>query len=229
MKTIPLFFAAMGLVSMAQAEQPASGKLIELHSCELYTGGCVASSEATLQGKVSVTAWNFEAGSSEGMHLQGLQVALLQVSDRNLASEAAPSQAVVYLPERATEPERAALLSWVKKEVPQAEVKAVRTAPIAFEGEGANITFSAGEWISLQSGPLLPCGMGSCGESLWYSPRVSANIFTVAMSEQSQVVEKELQLTWRQSGVRNVFVGSFDQNNKTPAQYTSCELLCAAK
>jgi hypothetical protein len=219
MKSTILLFAAACFAASLHAEQP-------LHSCELYTGGCVASSEVTMQGKVSVTAWNFEAGTSAGTPLKGLQVALLQVSDRNLASESAPSKAVVYLPEQATASERAALLSWVQKEAPQAEIKAVRSAPIAFAGEGVNLTFQAGEWVSLQSGPLLPCGMGSCGESLWYSPRVSADIFTVAMSEQSQVVEKELQLTWRQAGTRNVFVGNFDHAKRAPAQFTSCESLC---
>src|ERR1043166_9854591 len=46
-----LMFAFVGMVfvsarTLAAADQPR-GNLVELHSCELYAGGCVVSSEAT--------------------------------------------------------------------------------------------------------------------------------------------------------------------------------------
>jgi len=34
------------------AEAPVRGSMLELHSCELYAGGCVVSSEATQRGQL---------------------------------------------------------------------------------------------------------------------------------------------------------------------------------
>ena len=83
--------------SLFAADAP-HGSLLELHSCELYAGGCVVSSEATLGGRYLLRAWQFDGGSFGGSDLAGLEVALLQASSENLATaNAEPGQAIVYL------------------------------------------------------------------------------------------------------------------------------------
>ena len=49
------------------------GSLLELHSCELFAGGCIVSSEATLDGRYMLRAWNFSGGSFAGIELGGLK------------------------------------------------------------------------------------------------------------------------------------------------------------
>src|SRR5476649_1399396 len=68
------------------AEDNLHGDLLELHSCQLYIGGCVASSESPQDGRYLLRVWNFTNGSYDGATLRSLQVALLETSEENLAS-----------------------------------------------------------------------------------------------------------------------------------------------
>src|SRR6266550_2100106 len=114
-----LAYALLGLAFLAgrtvlAGDQPR-GNLVELHSCELYAGGCVVSSEATLGGRYMLRAWSFSSGSFADNDLSGLQLAVLQSASQNLAADNTSSeQTVVYLPQEATAGQRDALLAWLK-------------------------------------------------------------------------------------------------------------------
>jgi hypothetical protein len=62
----------LGLTTLLAAALPAvavdvpRGTLLELHSCEVYAGGCTVSSQATLEGKYLLRVWNFKAGNMTG-------------------------------------------------------------------------------------------------------------------------------------------------------------------
>src|SRR5438270_6285286 len=117
MKLLAFAFAALSCFICRQtlAETQPSGSVLELHSCELYAGGCIVSSEATLGGRYMVRAWNFSGGSFGGADFAGLNVAVLQSSAENLAEpRTTSSQAIVYLPENATAAQRDALMAWLK-------------------------------------------------------------------------------------------------------------------
>src|SRR5258707_11864948 len=105
MKT--LLISVIGLILGASISASASdtpqGDLLELHSCQLYIGGCIASSEITQEGQYELRVWNFSGGTHDGTSLRGLQVALLEASDQNLAVNGTrPSDAMVYLPQSAS-------------------------------------------------------------------------------------------------------------------------------
>lgn len=89
------FVAATSCVSAAELP---SGRIVEVHSVELYTGGCTASARATMGGRSMLRVWSFE----DGLELKGLQIAALQVADKNLAfADTQPTSTVVYLPQKA--------------------------------------------------------------------------------------------------------------------------------
>ena len=44
------------------AGSASRGSMLELHSCELYAGGCVVSSEVTQRGRYMLRAWSFSEG-----------------------------------------------------------------------------------------------------------------------------------------------------------------------
>src|SRR5207253_3957082 len=95
-------------------DQPC-GSVLELHSCELYAGGCVVSSEQPQDGRYMLRAWNFTGGAYAGTDLKGLRLVVVQSSSQNLAApKTAADQAVVYLPENATARQRAGLLAWAQ-------------------------------------------------------------------------------------------------------------------
>ena len=61
--------AGFGLNLAFAGDMPPRGNLLELHSCALYAGGCVVSSEATLEGRYMLRAWNFTSGTFNGTSL----------------------------------------------------------------------------------------------------------------------------------------------------------------
>src|SRR5215471_5968028 len=65
MKSLAFLLTALACFFCRQtlaASQPR-GSMLELHSCELYAGGCVVSSEATQGGRYMLRAWHFSDGS----------------------------------------------------------------------------------------------------------------------------------------------------------------------
>src|SRR5678816_3098467 len=112
MKRLILFTGFIGLALAANGNETPRGTLLELHSCELYAGGCVVSAEVPQAGKYMLRVWDFSGGNFQGTDLKGLKFAVLQTSVDNLAlTDAHYGQAIVYLPETATEAQRAALVA----------------------------------------------------------------------------------------------------------------------
>src|SRR5208337_4019135 len=115
MKTLASLAAGLVSLGLVRASEAPRGNLLELHSCALYAGGCVVSSQATLGGRYLLRAWQFTGGDFAATDFAGLEVALLQVSSENLANpESDPGDAVAYLPQNATPAQREALLAWLK-------------------------------------------------------------------------------------------------------------------
>jgi hypothetical protein len=205
------------------------GTLLELHSCELYAGGCIVSSEATLGGRYMVRAWNFTSGAFGGAELAGLQVAVLQSSSENLAvAQAAPGQVVVYLPKSASANQREALLGWLKSSQPDLKTAELQTRTVAlhFASTATGCAFSAGSFLAVKTAPLESCETGACGEALWYSPRSEASVFTVAVDRSSRVTEPLLKLKWNDAGKRSVFLAKFGDDTSAKDLYVSTADLC---
>src|SRR5438552_12132242 len=112
MKLLAFAFAALTCFVCRQtlAETQPSGSVLELHSCELYAGGCIVSSEATQGGRYMLRAWHFSDGSFQEADLAGLNLVVLQASSDNLATpEANPGSVIVYLPADCSASQRQAL------------------------------------------------------------------------------------------------------------------------
>src|SRR5258708_35600544 len=109
MKRLPLVLVALSpllSVNIQGASQPR-GTLLELHSCELYAGGCVVSSEEPMDGRHMLQAWNFTSGNFGGVDFTGLKLAGLQASFANLAAEKTSAGRVVgYLSHQGNATER---------------------------------------------------------------------------------------------------------------------------
>jgi len=220
--------AFLGSQKVSATEQPR-GNLLELHSCELYAGGCVVSSEATLGGRYMLRVWDFSDVKAFGMDFSGLQVALLQTASQNLAAaDTENGGAVVYLPNTASKAQAQALLAWLKGSEPELTRVQFRTrvVPMQFRKTNSGYSFSAGEFVSLKTAPRELCETGACGEALWYSPRAKTSLFTVAIDQTSKVNEPLLQLKWNDSGKRSVFIGKFGDPALSKSVFVSSAELC---
>jgi len=216
-------------LSPAWAADAPRGNLLELHSCELFAGGCVVSSQATLDGRYMLRAWDFTDGTFAGADLAGLKLAVLQSSSQNLAAdEAAADQTIVYLPQAASKDQRKALLAWLQSSQPGFKAARLQTriAPLSFTKEAANYTFSAGTYISVSTASLESCQKGGCGESLWYTPRSETSMFTVALDRTSDINEPLLKLRWHDAGQRSVFLAKFGETVPGKNNFVTTADLC---
>jgi len=231
MKTVSLLLAGVACClshSIFAADAPR-GNLLELHSCELYAGGCVVSSQATLEGRYMLRVWNFTGGTAVGADLCGLQLELLQASSQNIAAPDTDSgRAVVYLPTTATAEQREALLAYLKSSEP--ELKRVkfqtRVVPMQFSKSDSGYSFSGGDFLSIKTAPREACETGACGEALWYTPRTPTSVFTVAVDRSSRITEPLLQLKWNDAGKRSVFLGKFGEPTPSKNIFVSLAELC---
>jgi hypothetical protein len=230
MKNFSLLFTGfLGLALHAVASDAPRGSLLELHSCEVYAGPCVVSSESPQEGRYMVRAWDFAGGKFNGADLSGLQVAVLQSSADNLAEAGANSgEAIVYLPKAATQIQRDALLAWLKAS--QTDLRSAkfqtRIAPLQFTKSENGYAFSAGDFVSVKTAALSECAMGNCGESVWYQPRAATSIFTVAVNSSSKVSEPLLKLKWSATGNRSIFLARFGETIPSKNLYVSIAELC---
>jgi uncharacterized protein DUF1326 len=228
MKQLTLFTGLLALaVNTALAADAPRGSLLELHSCELFAGGCTVSAEVPQDGRYMLRVWEFAAGNFNGTDFKGLQLAVLQASPDNLAAtDSKTGNAVVYLPESATQSQRDALVAWVKSS--QTDFKPAklqtRTVPLQFSKGAKGYDFSAGQFISVKAAPLDSCDLGSCGEELWYQPRATSSLFTVAVNRSSQVNEPLLKLNWTDAAKRSVFLARFGEPNARQVYVTMDEL-----
>jgi hypothetical protein len=231
MKKLVILVTSLCLLPMSRlvAADAPRGSLLELHSCELYAGGCIVSSEATLGGRYMLRVWNFTGGNYAGADFAGLQVAVIQSSPENLAAErTVADQAVAYLPQSATASQRKSLLAWVKSTQPDLKRAKLQTrvAPLQLSGSASGYTFTAGDFVSVKTASIDSCDTGGCGESLWYAPRSATSVFTVAVNRSSQVNEPLLSLTWSDAGKRSIFLAKFGGANPAKNIYVTSADLC---
>jgi hypothetical protein len=231
MKKLTLLFAGfLGLmVNAAFAADAPRGSLLELHSCEVYAGPCVVSSESPQEGRYMARAWDFTGGSFNGIDLAGLQVAVLQASPDNLAeSDSKSGEAVVYLPQNASQIQRDALLAWLKTSQTDFHPAKLQTrvAPLQFTKSQKGYAFSAGNFLTVKTAPLSVCAAGGCGETLWYQPRARTSLFTVVVNSGSKVSEPLLKLRWDAVGSRDIFLARFGEAIPAKDLYVSLAELC---
>ncbi len=198
---------AFSAAEAASGEEP-SGEYVELHACEVYTGGCTASAQATLGGRSVLRVWNFQSGKQENVELAGLTVVALEIAEENLAMPGIKAaESVAYLPDNATPEQRDGLLSWLASQ--GVTTRESRILPVAYHREGARIFVNAGPDLRLSTRALEACDAGGCGEQLWYEPRGTTGGFTVLVNDHSQVIEPLLKLTWKDHSAKSVFFGRF--------------------
>ncbi len=201
----------------AFADDQPHGNLVELHSCEVYAGGCTVSSEATLGGRYLLQVWDFTGGSWQNAKLGGLQVAVLETSPDNLATAGTrAAHSVVYLPTAANASQRSALLAWLISRDPQLADSTIETrvVPLTFDSSAQGVTFKAGTFADFKVVSLGDCQNRVCGESLWYEPSAPTSLFTVALNAGSEVNEPLLQLKWDDNGKRSVFLARFGPSSE---------------
>src|SRR5713226_6595839 len=119
MKRAFIAFSAVALAvspMLAGGKGSVSGEYVEARTAEVFTGGCIMSSEADTVGKQAVLAWKVDRGSFNGVSLDGLSVVAALSGDANLGIHEiggirANVRSAVVVDERANAAQRIALVA----------------------------------------------------------------------------------------------------------------------
>ena len=216
MKTSVLFCSFFVALQACFGVEP-SGEFVELHSCDLYTGGCTASSESTLLGRQLFRVWSISQGTWENQDLAGLKIALLELGAVNLAEKGAfGEKAAVFVPKGLPAAQKEALLSWVTSQGISPASTRVVEAEIVYRRSGrATANVAVGDSISLSTMAIGKCSSGACGQVLWYEPQVEHSSFEVVASRVSKIRDSSMNFLWTDHDRPNVFLASFGSNGSS--------------
>jgi hypothetical protein len=209
-----VFFCFFFVALQACFGAEPSGEFVELHSCDLYTGGCTASSESTLLGRQLFRVWSISQGTWDNQNLAGLKVALLQLGSVNLAEKGAfAEKAKIFLPKGLAAAQREALLCWLTSQGIASASTQVTDAEITYQRSGqATVNVGVGDSISLSTMAIGKCSSGACGQALWYEPQVKHSSFEVLASRVSKIRDASMNFLWADHDRPNVFLASFGPN-----------------
>jgi len=217
-----LFCSLIAALQACFAGEPA-GEFVELHSCDLYTGGCTASSESTLLGRQLLRVWSIKEGTWNNQNLAGLKVALLELGSVNLADKGAlGDKAELFVPKGLAPVQKDALLSWVSSQAITPASTQVRDEEITYQRSGSAANVTVGDSIVLSTMPIAKCSTGACGQALWYEPQVDYSSFEVLASRFSRIQDSTLNFLWTDHDRPNVFLASFGPHGTIARAETIC-------
>ncbi|MCA9205106.1 MAG: DUF1326 domain-containing protein [Planctomycetales bacterium] len=194
-----------------------SGYYMESRTCQVYTGPCFANAEIGLAGRDAIMAWNIQRGEQDGVNLAGLNVVVVVNASQTLAfkgmEDPAKVRSVVLVDEKATEAQRAALVSFVKTHGGRAgeDVQRVSTAPIDMTMDVAELSGSltAGKEVTLKTRKV---GRGDCicsNEAAYYPPLAKVEFYAPGVTIEGQFKGRSLGTRWSTPGDRSSYIATF--------------------
>ena len=195
------------------------GEYIEARSADVYTGPCFANSEVGLAGDLAVMGWKIDAGSFQGVSLDGLSVmGVIHASNTlgNVTDSVYPVKAVLVIDDRANAEQRLALKAFAQKMGGQllADVVRVEYQPIEFSLADNSVhsrqaIMKAGEMVKLETRPLTERDQICHNEAVYYEPLTPTEHAMPAYTVANGYSGKGLGTTWNYSSNRGSFVGTF--------------------
>ncbi len=216
MKTKILTLTAIALLLTAAgafATQPETvqGEYLEARSVSVYVGACHYGAEYVEGGREATLVWNIRQGTWKGVSLEGLTVVAVVTAKNNLAIDTKTRRSVLYIDERATSEQRAALtdLMTTKRGELLGEIVRTESAPIAFTKEDVKYDLRVGQVLTL-SVSRYPCQNCTQPHQIWYKPLEQLDTPIVGKSTSYSYQDKILSVTWNDGeDTNNVFVGNF--------------------
>jgi hypothetical protein len=224
MKTkLTLALAALATTLALPAKQPApaiSGDYLEVRSCDIYTGACIANSEMGLTGKEGMLVWRVKHGAWKGAALDGLSVlAVVQTDDTlgDVSLNPGAGRAVLIVDSRASCSQQEALADFARAQAGKLikDVAAVKIAAVEVKmgqcKSGACATVKAGDLVEIST----RCLGGNdhlCGnEENYYPPLTKVDGAFSAYTELAAFRGRDLNATWQLAGRRSAYLGTFAQ------------------
>ena len=204
----------LAVPSMAADTHSLSGSYVEVRTAEVFTGGCLMSSEAETTGRQAMLAWKVDHGTLNGESLDGFTIIAVVVGDKNLGIHelggAKPvSRTALFVDDRATPTQRTALLGMAKKLSGDlmGTIISIKSTPIQFADQGHEIAVTAPK-IAMNVGKHAEHNAG-CGAEQWFHPLASLTGATIGMTNENSFSGSELGSKWSDPDKVSAFFGKF--------------------
>jgi hypothetical protein len=207
--------ALVGLTGSAlMAGTSVTGKYVEARTAEVFTGGCIMSSEADTVGRQAVLAWKVDRGSYNGVSLDGLSVVAALSGDANLGIHEiggvrANVKSAVVVDERANAAQRIALVA-MATDLAKGNVGTivnVTSAPIQFAETDHGINVSTSQ-VKLDVSRHVDHDP-TCGSMQWFQPLATVTEATMSQTEEHSFTGSSLGTKWSAPNRRSSYIGTF--------------------
>ena len=191
--------------------EKVQGEYLEARSASVYVGACHFGAEYVEGGKEATLVWNIHSGSWNDVALKGLTVVAVVSAKNNLAIDTKTRKSVLYIDNKATPEQRAALTNMLATKCANVLGKVVttQTAQILFTKKQTKYDVRIGKVLAL-SANRYPCAHCTQPHQIWYKPLTEIRNAIVGKSETYRYKDAYLPVNWQQGdATNNVFVGSF--------------------
>jgi hypothetical protein len=216
---IPLCLVAIAVAVPATAlDLPAgstiTGDYLESRSAEVVVGHCLANAESGLAGREAILSWTVRAGEWNGESLAGLSVvAVVQSPDTigDIVSEPVEARSVVVVDERASQPQRDALVGLARSMAGSllTDVVKVEAAPIEVAEAAGRRSVRAGDLARVEVRERRHQD-GLCGnEGMFYPPLIAIDHAHPAYTLMHEWRGSGLEGTWKSPEKSSSYSGTF--------------------
>src|SRR5262245_46872531 len=207
-------------------ENTVKGDYVEARTCDVWTGACIANSEAGETGREATLGWKFTSGQWAGVDLAG-RAAVLVIEAKNTLGDKyhspLPVRDVLLLDEKASDAQLEAMRAFVRAQVGELAGNVVeeRLVPIELTVGSCDkkgcAKLVAGE-IAHVSTRCLGEKDEICGhEESFYPPLVALKDSLPAYTIESGVKGTLLAHDWTDRDSRSAFLGHFEVRSLQPA------------
>ena len=191
-----------------------TGAYVEARTAEVFAGGCVINGEAATTGREALLAWKVDRGTFDGVSLNGLAVVAAVAGDVNLSireigGEAAQTKTALFVDDRATPAQRAALVAMARRLSNGVidQVVELTPAPIQFVDEGGAFRVST-KALQLTVEKELKHDP-TCGGRQWFHPLSAIDGAAMGTTSENAFSGTSLGTRWSDPNKRSSFFGTF--------------------
>jgi len=207
----------LALFSTAVVASEVTGSYLETRTCQVYTGPCFANAEIGLAGRDAIMAWNIEEGTQDGVDLSGLSVIVVVNASETLAfrglEDPKTLKSVILVDEKASEPQRDALIQFAKKHSGRAGEAVVRidSSPIemSLDTSELNGKLQAGKTVKLNTRKARKGDCICSNESAYYPPLANVENFAPGVTLEGEFKGRGLGSRWSTPGARSAYMATF--------------------
>jgi hypothetical protein len=207
--------AGLAAVSLGARGVSIKGTYVEARTAEVFTVGCIMNVEAGTTGKEALLAWKVDRGTFDGVALNGLSVVAAIAGDANLGvheigGDTAQTRAALFVDERATPAQRAALVAMAKRLSNGVVGTVVELTPAAiqFVDDGAAIHVSA-KSLRLTVAREMTHDP-TCGGKQWFQPLSDIDgIAAMGTTTENAFSGTTLGTKWSDPNKHSSFFGAF--------------------